>query len=478
MAVVEARNVSKRFYLDRQGATSLKERFLGFVHASRRRPPEEFWALRDVSFTLERGEALGLVGRNGSGKSTLLKVIAGIHRPTGGHLRIPRGARVGTIIELGVGFHGELSGRENVFLNAAIHGLSQVETEAIYPQIVEYSGLTSFMDVPLKTFSSGMHMRLGFAIAAMLRPDILLLDEVFAVGDEDFQRQCMQTMKSFGERGTTIVFVSHAAAAVQAICHRVCVLERGGVVFDGPATEGLEHYHALMRATARPQIDGDRPAPTPATATEAQLDSAWHRKAQGSHWREAGEWQHEFLQSQGLRPSDFILDVGCGSLSGALRMLPYMEPGHYWGFEIDKALYDAGVIIELTRAGVAPERGHFIVNDRFDLSESPHIFDLAMANSLFRRLPLNRIARCVGSVMRKLKPGGRFFATWLDNPDAASFQPISWPDGTISYADGEPFHYPFELLATVCEALGYRVERLDHGQHPRGESLLVITARG
>jgi hypothetical protein len=134
------------------------------------------------------------------------------------------------------------------------------------------------------------------------------------------------------------------------------------------------------------------------------------------------------------------------------------------------------VTIELLRAGVAPERGHFIVNERFDLSDSPHRFDMAMANSLFRRLPLNRIARCIGSVMAKLAPGGRFYATWIDHPNPSDFEPIAGPDGIVSYPDGEPFHYPFELLATVCESLGYRAERMAHNTHPRGESVMVVTA--
>src|SRR5207302_6181865 len=141
-------------------------------------------------------------------KSTLLKLIAGIHRPTSGHLYIAGGAAIGSLIELGVGFHPELTGTENVFLNAAIHGRSRGEIEAMYPRIVEYSGLAHFMDVALKNYSSGMHLRLGFAIAATLEPDVILLDEVFAVGDEDFQRKCMETMDRFASEGRTMIFVS------------------------------------------------------------------------------------------------------------------------------------------------------------------------------------------------------------------------------------------------------------------------------
>ncbi len=150
------------------------------------------------------------------------------------------------MIELGVGFHPELTGRENVFLNAAIHGLTRAEIEAIYEPVVEYSGLEHFMDVPLKTYSSGMHMRLGFAIAARLEPDVLLLDEIFAVGDADFQTRCIRTLKQFLEDGKTIVFVSHAPDAIRAICRRVCVLDQGRLTFDGPVEEGLSFYQSAL----------------------------------------------------------------------------------------------------------------------------------------------------------------------------------------------------------------------------------------
>ena len=169
---------------------------------------------------VDHGEAVGLVGRNGSGKSTFLKLVAGIHRPTSGRLLVARGARIASMIELGVGFHPELTGRENVFLNAAIHGLSRSEIEAIYGAIVEYSGLEHFIDVPIKNYSSGMHMRLGFAIAANLDPDILLLDEIFAVGDADFQQRCIATVQQVPRAGQD---------------HHVRVARAGGGARDLPA---------------------------------------------------------------------------------------------------------------------------------------------------------------------------------------------------------------------------------------------------
>lgn len=249
---IVAEDLSKRFILRHNRAGELKVRFLGLFHKHKRETLEDFWALRGVSATIHHGEAVGVVGRNGSGKSTFLKLVAGLHRPTSGRLLMARHARIGTMIELGVGFHGELTGQENVLLNTSIQGLSRAEAEAIYPAIVAYSGLEHFMDVPIKNYSSGMHMRLGFAIAANLDPDILLLDEVFAVGDADFQGKCIRTVTDFRERGKTILFVSHSPEAVRAVCRRVLVLEHGQLVFDGDVDEGLAFYGHLVAGNAPP----------------------------------------------------------------------------------------------------------------------------------------------------------------------------------------------------------------------------------
>ena len=250
--VIDAQSVSKRFLLRHNASVELKVRFLGMLHPRARQSVEEFWALRNVSLRIERGEAIGLVGRNGSGKSTLLKLIAGIHRPTSGRVLVARGARISSMIELGVGFHPELTGKENVFLSASIHGLTRPQIERIYDGVVEYSGLEHFIDVPIKNYSSGMHMRLGFAIAANLDPDILLLDEIFAVGDAEFQQRCVGTIQQFMALGKTIIFVSHAAGAVRSICRRVCVLDHGELTFDGTVDAGLEHYERLVESTGSP----------------------------------------------------------------------------------------------------------------------------------------------------------------------------------------------------------------------------------
>jgi ABC-type polysaccharide/polyol phosphate transport system ATPase subunit len=467
--VVEARGLSKRFLLRRNRSASLKERFLGLLDSSRREKVEEFWALRDVSLAIDAGEAVAIVGRNGSGKSTFLRLVAGIHRPTSGLLAVKRGSRVGTMIELGIGFHPELSGRENVFLNAAVHGLSRVEIEALYDRIVEYSGLSAFMDVALKNYSSGMHMRLGFSVAANLAPDFLLLDEVFAVGDEAFQQQCMRTMQGFRAKGCTILFVSHSPAAIKTVCERVCVLDQGRLLYDGPVELGLDEYHRVLAQT--------NPA-SPEAAVASATDGSWHRLVPGGHWAEAGKWAFDLLREEGLRPDQFVLDVGCGSLATGRHLLAFLEEHHYWGIEPERARIEAGVRFELPQAGLSRERGTFVVNDTFDLSPISQHFDFAIAEGLFARLPLNRIARCIASVVRGLSPGGRFFATWYESPLAERFDPIDRGSFT-TYCDAEPYHYSFPVLSGISEAVGARAERVNTGRsHPRGESVMLMTRSG
>jgi len=249
--VIDAQQVSKRFYLRHNRSSDLKVRFLAVFDKKKREAIEEFWALQNVSLTIRHGEAVALVGRNGSGKSTLLKIVAGLHLPTTGRLLVMANARIGTMIELGVGFNPELSGRENVFLNASVYGMSRRQIETLYPQVVEFSGLAHFMDAPLKNYSSGMHARLGFAILANLDPDIMLIDEVFSVGDAEFQQQCEVTLRQLRERGKTLLFVSHSPDAVRAMCDRVCVLDQGGLIFDGPTEEGLAAYDRLTAIPVR-----------------------------------------------------------------------------------------------------------------------------------------------------------------------------------------------------------------------------------
>ena len=201
---------------------------------------EEFWALSDVSFEIAPGEIVGLIGRNGAGKSTLLKILSRIVEPTTGRATL-RG-RVGSLLEVGTGFHPELTGRENVFLNGAILGMSRGEVRRKFDEIVAFAEVEQFIDTPVKRYSTGMYMRLAFAVAAQLEPEILLVDEVLAVGDSAFQKKCIGRMGEVGREGRTVIFVSHSMTAITRLCRRAILLEQGRVIADGPAPEVAAAY--------------------------------------------------------------------------------------------------------------------------------------------------------------------------------------------------------------------------------------------
>jgi len=223
-------------------------------------PDEEdvIWALKDISFTIERGEIVGLIGRNGAGKSTLLKVLARITTPSAGHAVVY--GRMGSLLEVGTGFHPELTGRENVFLNGAILGMRRREIAAAFDSIVDFSGVERFLDTPVKRYSSGMRVRLAFAVAAHLQPDVLLIDEVLAVGDAAFQKKCLQQMENVGDNGRTIIFVSHNMSSVARLCNRTIALNRGQVVADGPSAQVIEQYAtSLIDVNAERRWDTDAP---------------------------------------------------------------------------------------------------------------------------------------------------------------------------------------------------------------------------
>ena len=238
--------VSRRFRVYPKAQRTLKDVFVSFGRSEAR----DVWALRDVSLEIEPGAAVGLVGRNGSGKSTLLRLVSGIIKPTAGRLEV--GGRVASLLELGAGFHPDFTGRENVYLNGSIHGLSRARVRELMDEIVAFAELEKFIDLPVRTYSSGMYMRLGFAVAAHIQSDVLLLDEVFAVGDEQFQRKCFGKVAEFKGRGGTIVFVSHDAQAVERLCDRAVLLRDGEVAFDGETREAIAEYRRLLGADRHP----------------------------------------------------------------------------------------------------------------------------------------------------------------------------------------------------------------------------------
>jgi ABC-2 type transport system ATP-binding protein len=234
---VEVDDVSKRFRLYHEKYYSLKERILHLGNNSY----EDFWALEDISFEVAEGQTVGILGRNGSGKSTLLKCMSGILQPTKGKI-VVRGA-LAALLELGAGFQPELSGRENIYLNASLLGLSTKEVESRFDEIVAFAELENFIDNQVKYYSSGMYVRLGFAVAVNVDPDILVVDEVLAVGDENFQRKCMGRIKDFQNDGRTILFVTHSADLVRVICDKAAVLSSGKMIGYGSSAEAVKLYH-------------------------------------------------------------------------------------------------------------------------------------------------------------------------------------------------------------------------------------------
>ncbi|WP_295476557.1 ABC transporter ATP-binding protein [uncultured Pseudomonas sp.] len=228
--VIQARNLSKQFLLRHNGG-GLKQKFLGLFDSRHRERHERFNAVDDVSLTLNRGESLALIGHNGSGKSTLLQLLSGILLPTSG--TVVSSGRVAPLIELGVGFHPELSGAENIYLNASLFGLSNRQTRSRFNDIVDFSGLDRFIHTPVKHYSSGMYMRLGFSVAVHVEPQVLLADEVLAVGDEDFRNKCHERIRALQSEGMALILVTHAMEEGRSFCQRYITLEHGRMVDQG-----------------------------------------------------------------------------------------------------------------------------------------------------------------------------------------------------------------------------------------------------
>ncbi len=275
--VIKFSKVSKRFILHHERPRSFQDmvvNLFGLRTPSRRGVPlpepanQEFWALRDINFSIYAGEAVGIIGENGSGKSTSLKLMSKILEPNSGGVSVK--GKVSALLELGTGFHPELTGRENIFLNGSLLGLSRKEMASRYDTIVDFAEIRDFIDTPIKHYSSGMVMRLGFAVAINVDPDILLTDEVLAVGDEAFQRKCLDYISTLRRRGVTIIFVSHALDAVRSLCRRVIWLDHGRLIADGPAGEVIDRYLAYENEKHAERLMAEhesRPANMPALPT-------------------------------------------------------------------------------------------------------------------------------------------------------------------------------------------------------------------
>jgi ABC-2 type transport system ATP-binding protein/lipopolysaccharide transport system ATP-binding protein len=277
--VIVVDDVSKRFRLYKERATSLKEA-ITYKRKGMGARFDDFWALRNVSLEIERGTTYGLIGHNGSGKSTLLRLIAGIHPTTSG--KVTTKGRISALLELGAGFHPELTGRENIYMNGSILGLKRREIKEVIDDIIEFAGIEQFIDSPVKVYSSGMYVRLGFSVAVHVQPDILLIDEVIAVGDEEFQRRCLEHLYKLRREGVTIVMVSHSGALMEAMCDRVAWLDHGELQAEGAAADVVRQYQRKVN-----QVENERKVEEALEAAEgeasenadAELDDAARNSA-------------------------------------------------------------------------------------------------------------------------------------------------------------------------------------------------------
>lgn len=340
---INVESASRRFRVRAQEARTLKDLFV----LRGRTEPTDVWALRDVSMSVAPGEAVGLIGRNGSGKTTLLRLVAGIIKPTGG--RVHTAGRIGSLLELGAGFHPDFTGRENVFLNGAIQGLRRAEIRERFDEIVAFAELEHAIDRPVRTYSSGMTMRLGFAIAAFLDADILLLDEVFAVGDESFQRKCFGRIFRFKQAGGTIVFVSHDAAAVERLCERSVLLDAGEVSFDGPTREAIARYRRALADEIDPAERG---------AGLREWGSGEARVAAADVLGVEGEERQQFLAGE-----PFALRVRVATASGVAPPRLHLE------LRDDAGTLVAGEAVDLGTLGWTAATGEQTI--RFELDSLP-----------------------------------------------------------------------------------------------------------
>ncbi len=249
--VIKIENASLRYYVPRERIKSFKEYAIRKVQG--KIVNEEFWALKDVSFSVNQGEVFGIIGENGAGKSTLLKMVARVLRPTSGRVWV--NGKVAPLLSVGAGFHPELTGRENIFLNGTLLGFSQKQIKEKFASIVAFSELTPFIDAPVRTYSSGMVARLGFAVATDSKPDILIVDEVLAVGDEAFQAKCFARIEKYQNQGMTTLLVTHSSERIRTMCHRVAWLEKGSLKMFGDTDEVVNAYVATIKPGLKKPLD-------------------------------------------------------------------------------------------------------------------------------------------------------------------------------------------------------------------------------
>ncbi|MBS0227271.1 MAG: ABC transporter ATP-binding protein [Proteobacteria bacterium] len=365
---VKVENLGKCFLLGESFEHTLSSRVGDLLRGRMRRAAgrEEFWALRDVNFEVKEGEVLGIIGGNGAGKSTLLKVLSRITPPTAGRARVK--GRLSSLLEVGTGFHPELTGRENVFLNGAILGMRKHEVERKFDEIVAFSGVEKFIDTPVKRYSSGMYVRLAFAVAAHLEPDVLIIDEVLAVGDADFQKRCLGKMNDVAKQGRTVLFVSHNMAAVQKLCSRAIWMREGQVASSGEPGEVIGAY---LEASGQ-QASGEAIRPgylywresiaeaEDAGITSLQMLDAYDRPVQAAATFERLRFRIGFETRRAYRSFSAVLQVNTSD--GVSLLLTSTTPDQSLPFSVEPGTH--GIDCEF---------------ERFPLAAGEYMLDLGLA---------------------------------------------------------------------------------------------------
>ena len=375
---IEVAGLGKRYTVGGRGAKLLTEVVAGWMRGGGGDKDTDFWALQDVSFTVGTGELVGIIGRNGAGKTTLLRILARITAPTAGIARV-RG-RLSALLDVGTGFHDELTGRENVFLSGAILGMSRRDVRARFAEIAAFAGVEQFLDTPLKRYSAGMRLRLAFAVAAHLEPDVLVIDEALAVGDAEFQARCLGTMEDLQRSGRTVVFVSHDLGAIGRLCKRTLWLDQGRIVFDGPTPDSLRKYFdAVGRIDAgRAEIETDPHVPV-------ALKSVWITAEDGAPLTEPTRLDTVVIRLRvevreripGLDVGFYIADsMGLRVLEDTLRVAVPASPLGSAPGEAELAVTLPGVLrADAYLVGVYVYSGHdyFVVEEplRFRVAPAP-----------------------------------------------------------------------------------------------------------
>ena len=404
---ISADGLGKRYHLgrDQDPYGRLSEVLSGMIRAPFRRgeerpDPEEFWALRDVSFDIPAGAAVGIIGRNGAGKSTLLKILSRITWPTTGSVTL--NGRIASLLEVGTGFHPELTGTENVYLSGAVLGMHHAEIRRNFDEIVEFSGIdTKFLDTPVKRYSSGMQVRLGFAVAAHLESEVLLIDEVLAVGDIEFQKRCLGKMDEVTNSGRTILFVSHQLPMIASLCDHCMLMEGGRVVASGPTSEVIHRYQSGVEANAA-SIDFSNDANRPSDGV-ASLLSAWVESQDGERRFEYSLMEPvricvKYRIHEGLKvtpqPNLHITDSGGNYV--------FVTSPHDWGDERARTPGDYVAAVEIP--------AHFLNDGMYSVGVALNHFEIGLQTAFFERgaLTFNIVDRIADNEMRaQSRWGGR-----------------------------------------------------------------------